>query len=236
MFLGNVFGRVVRVDIFARIAYKTRGAPPMNNTSVDSYLREGCGRCEHFQTPACKVHLWTPILLGLRELLRKTDLEETMKWGSPCYTLNRKNVVMLASRKDCCALSFFKGAALVDQAGLLESPGPNSRYARLIRFTNQGELKSRRRQVKELVEQAIALERAGTKVVVSQAPEQVPAEFEQRLRAEPSLQKAFMSLTPGRRRSHLIYIRGGKKSETRRRRVEKCIPKIFAGRGFNERV
>ena len=34
---------------------------PPNNTSVESYLAEGCGRCELFQTPECKVHAWSEV-------------------------------------------------------------------------------------------------------------------------------------------------------------------------------
>ncbi len=30
----------------------------MNTTSVDAYLQDGCGRCEHYKTPQCKVHNW----------------------------------------------------------------------------------------------------------------------------------------------------------------------------------
>ena len=79
----------------------------MNNTSVDSYLAEGCGRCEHFQKPTCKVHLWTPILKALRALLLEADLTETMKWGSPCYTLDGANLAMIVSQRASCALHFF---------------------------------------------------------------------------------------------------------------------------------
>jgi uncharacterized protein YdeI (YjbR/CyaY-like superfamily) len=76
----------------------------MNNTSVDSFLQDGCGRCELYQTPQCKVHRWTTELQMLRELVRQTELVEEMKWGSPCYTLNGRNVLMLAALRDFCAI------------------------------------------------------------------------------------------------------------------------------------
>ncbi len=207
----------------------------MNNTSVDSYLRDGCGRCEHYQTPACKVHRWTPILEALRQLLLASGLVEEMKWGSPCYTLDGKNVIMLISFKESCCLQFFKGAALVDDAGALESPGPSSRYARLLRFRTTLDLAARRPLARKLIDQAIALERAGTKVVVDAAPEPVPDELLRRLESDAALQQAFDALTPGRRRSHILHISGAKQSETRERRVERCAPDILSGRGFNER-
>ena len=75
----------------------------MNRESVDAYLRDGCGRCEHYRTPACKVHLWTEALVALRQVVLEAGLEETMKWGSPCYTLGGKNVAMVVAQKDFSA-------------------------------------------------------------------------------------------------------------------------------------
>jgi uncharacterized protein YdeI (YjbR/CyaY-like superfamily) len=207
----------------------------MNTTGVDAYLRDGCGRCEHYQTPQCKVLLWTKPLEALRALVLAAGLEEEMKWGSPCYTLGGKNVVMISSFKAFCALQFFKGAALEDPEGLLVTPGPNSRFARYLKFTSLEEVKAKRTQVKRFLDQALALERAGTKIAPSKEREPVPEEFARRLAADPELRKAFASLTPGRQRSHVLHVSGAKQSETRERRVDRCATDILAGRGFNER-
>jgi uncharacterized protein YdeI (YjbR/CyaY-like superfamily) len=181
------------------------------------------------------VHRWTKALAALRELVLASGLVEEMKWGSPCYTLGGKNVVMLTAFKEYCALQFFKGAALVDDAGVLESPGPNSRFTRFLKFQSLEDVLARREQAGSLIEQAVALERAGTKVAAEPASEPVPVELKRRLAADPALRRAFDALTPGRRRSHILYVSGAKQSETRQRRVERCAPEISAGRGFNER-
>lgn len=207
----------------------------MNTASVDSYLRDGCGRCEHYRTPACKVLQWTKPLEALRELILATGLDEELKWGSPCYSLDGKNVVMLAAFKAHCALSFFKGAALNDDEGLLERPGPNSKHVRMVKFVSLRDVAERRAAVKRLVEQAIALERAGVKVSSQPARDALPAELERRLAADARLKRAFEALSPGRQRSHALYVAGAKQAETRERRVERCAADILAGRGFNER-
>ena len=207
----------------------------MNTESVDAYLRDGCGRCEHYQTPSCKVHLWTPVLVSLRSLILDAGLTEEMKWGSPCYTVGGKNVVMIVSLRESCALQFFKGAALIDDEGLLESPGPNSRFGRLLRFRSVEEFDARRPVATRLLEQAVALEQAGVKVVPSAVPEPVPEELARRLEADDTLRRAFDALTPGRRRSHILHVGGAKQSGTRERRVDRCADDILAGRGFNER-
>lgn len=207
----------------------------MNTTSVDSYLRDGCGRCEHYQTPHCKVLLWTKPLEALRALVRAAGLEEAMKWGSPTYTLDGKNVLMIVSFREHCALSFLKGALLTDDEGQLQAPGPNSQHVRFLKFTSLKEVTARKKLIQRLIAQAVELERAGAKVEKPRTAEPLPDELERRLKEEPKLKKAWEALTPGRRRSHVLHVSGARQAETRERRVERCAKDILAGRGFNER-
>ncbi|MBI5611285.1 MAG: YdeI/OmpD-associated family protein [Deltaproteobacteria bacterium] len=207
----------------------------MNTGTVDSYLQDGCGRCDLYRTPNCKVLRWTPALVQLRELALASGLTEELKWGSPCYTLEGKNVAMIVAFKESCALQFFKGAAMSDPDGLLERPGPNSQYGRFVRFLANEHVAPKRPQLLKLLEQAIALERAGVQVEPKAEREPLPEELEQRLAADPKLAEAFQALTPGRQRSHVLHISGAKQSETRARRVDRCVPEILAGRGFFER-
>lgn len=207
----------------------------MNNGSVDDYLRDGCGRCDHYRTPACKVHPWAAALEALRAQVLACGLDEQLKWGSPTYSVDDKNVVMIVAMTEYCALSFFQGVALEDPAGLLEAPGPNSRFARYVKFTAVDEVVARRPHVDDLLQQAIALRRAGHEIVLNDGPPTVPAELAARLDADPALERAFAALTPGRQRSHILYVEGAKQSATRHNRAERCADKIFAGKGFNER-
>jgi len=207
----------------------------MNTTSVDAYLQDGCGRCDKYQTPQCKVHLWTDALVLLRGLVLGAGLDEAMKWGNPTYTLGGKNVVMLASLKECCAVAFFKGALLEDPDGALESPGPNSHHARQLRFCSAAEVKKAAPRLKRFLAQAIQMEKEGRKVERKAEDGPLPEELAQRLASDASLRRAFDALTPGRKRSHALHVSGAKQAETRVRRVETCVPDILAGRGFNER-
>ena len=208
----------------------------MNTISVDAYLRDGCGRCDNYRTPACKVHRWTKELEALRALVVASGLSEEMKWGSPCYTLGGKNVVMLVSFKESCALQFFQGAALVDDDAALESPGPNSQLVRFLRFRSLDEVRARRELAQRLLDQAIAIERGGKRSAPEKGKtEPLPVELARRLAGDAALARAFDALTPGRKRSHVLQVSGAKQSETRERRVDKCVPVILAGRGFNER-
>ncbi len=204
----------------------------MNTGTVDSYLQDGCGRCDLYRTADCKVLRWTPALTQLRELARSAGLDEGLKWGSPCFTLGGKNVAMIVAFKESCALQFFKGTALADPDGLLEPAGPHSQHSRLVRFVTNEQVAPKRVQLLKLLAQASVAARDGVQVATKTAREPMPDELAQRLAADPQLAQAFQALTPGRQRSHILHVRGAKQSVTRARRVEACIPKIRARRGF----
>lgn len=206
----------------------------MNTTDVDGYLADGCGRCEHFKTPACKVHRWGDELRALRSIVGESELVEALKWGAPCYTLDGKNVAALGAFVDGCRLSFFKGALIDDPGGALVAAGPNSRHTRYLAFSSLAEVEAQREAIAELLAKAIAVERAGLRV--PPAPEgELPEELASRLADDPALAAAFEALTPGRRRSHALHVAGAKQAATRARRAERCAQKILAGKGFNER-
>jgi uncharacterized protein YdeI (YjbR/CyaY-like superfamily) len=59
------------------------------------------------------------ILMVLRELVKCTELKETVKWGIPVYTINDKNVVGMAGFKSYVGLWFYNGSFLNDEVGVL---------------------------------------------------------------------------------------------------------------------
>lgn len=208
----------------------------MTNPEVDEYLAEGCGRCDLVGTPECKVHTWQEELKALRRLLLECGLTEERKWGSPCYTHNGKNVVMIAAFTDNCALSFLKGVLLKDEQGILEKPGENSQSVRFVRFTDVKQLMNQWDVLKRYVFEAVEVEKAGLEVKKKAISEyEVPEEFQERLDADPKLKAAFEGLTPGRQKGYLLYFSGAKQSKTREARIEKYIPKILQGIGFHDR-
>ena len=202
------------------------------NPLVDQFLVDGCMRCSLGATPACKALLWTDILEFLRQLILETELQEERKWGVPTYTINGKNVVMLGVFKDSCVLSFIKGQLIPDPKGLLELPGPNSREGRILRYTHLSQAVQLEKEIRTYLQEAIIVERSGKKAAPSSSPQMLPDELQQKFTEHPGLETAFFALTPGRLRGYLIHFSGAKQSPTRLSRIEKCIPKIFAGKGM----
>ncbi|MFL0682638.1 MAG: YdeI family protein [Algoriphagus aquaeductus] len=203
------------------------------NPQVDQFLLEGCMRCPKGATPACKVHRWTDILEFLRQLLLETELTEERKWGVPTYTLNGKNVIMLGVFNDSCVLSFLKGSLMQDPKGILDLPGPNSHEGRIIRFTELDQAENLEKELKAYILQAIEIEKSGKKLEKPEpSTQEIPEELIQKFEEHEGLEKAFFALTPGRQRGYLIHFTGAKQSATRLSRIEKCIPKIFEGKGM----
>ena len=64
---------------------------------------------------------------------------------------------------------------------------------------------------------------------------ELPVELTQMLKKDRKLAKAFHALTPGRQRGYVMHFAAAKQAQTRTSRIEKCIPKILAGVGMNDR-
>jgi uncharacterized protein YdeI (YjbR/CyaY-like superfamily) len=177
---------------------------------------------------------WRGEIEKLRSILLECGLDEELKWGKPCFSFEGANVAIIQPFKQHCSLMFFKGALLEDTHGLLRSQGENTQSALRLEFTSEAQIK--KGVLKSYVKQAVAVERAGLEVDFKAKRElDLPDELAQRLRQDRKLAQAFEALTPGRQRSHILHIASAKQPGTRVSRGERCIPKILAGQGMNER-
>lgn len=207
-----------------------------NPENVDQYISSGCGRCEFGGTPQCKTQSWVEELRLLRGILQETGLTEEIKWSAPCYTHEGKNILMLSSLKESVVISFFRGVQMRDPENILEEPGENSRFARYIRFTDIQKIASLKFAILSYIHEAIEIETSGERVDVSNDSRlKYPDELIQLFEAKPDFEEAFSALTPGRQRGYLIHFSSAKQSKTRTARIEKCMPRIFIGKGWNER-
>src|SRR4026208_2467158 len=87
-----------------------------------------------------KAKRWQDELEQLRMIVLDCGLTEELKWGVPCYTFQKKNIVLIHVFKEYCALLFFKGALLKDTHGILIQQTVNVQAARQVRFTNVKEI------------------------------------------------------------------------------------------------
>src|SRR5260221_139448 len=183
-----------------------------------------------------KVTKWQKEYEKLTAILLDCGLTEELKWGCPCYTFQKRNIVLIHGFKEYCALLFFKGALLNDANGLLIQQTKNVQAARQLRFTNVREIVKMRPILKAYVFEAIEVEKAGLKVPFKKTKEfSMPAEYQNKLNENPAVKKAFNALSPGRQRGYLLYFAQPKQSKTRAARVDKCMRRILNGEGLNGR-
>src|SRR6201985_3913250 len=191
------------------------------NPKVDGFLR--------------KATKWRQEFEKLRMVCLECGLTEELKWGKPCYSYQKSNIVLIHGFKEYCALLFMKGALLKDPKSILIQQTENVQAARQIRFTNVREIVQMKAVIKAYIYEAIEIEKAGLKVKLKKTSEfKMPEEFEKVLNKKPALKKAFYALTPGRQRGWLLHFSKPKQAITREDRIKKAMPDILAGKGIND--
>jgi uncharacterized protein YdeI (YjbR/CyaY-like superfamily) len=178
---------------------------------------------------------WQKEYEKLRMIILDCGLIEELKWGCPCYTFGKSNIVLIHGFKEYCAVLFFKGALLNDPNGILIQQTKNVQSARQIRFSNVREIVKMERILKAYIYEAIEVEKAGLKVKLKKISEyKIPEEFQKKLNKTPALKTAFDALTPGRQRAYIFYFSQPKQSTTRESRVEKYMKQILNGKGLDD--
>ena len=178
---------------------------------------------------------WQEEVVKLRAIVLDCNLIEELKWGCPCYTYQKSNIVLIHVFKEYCALLFFKGALLKDTDGILIQQTENVQAARQIRFTNVQEIVKLESILKTYIYAAVEVEEAGLKVVLKKTADYgIPEELQTKLDENPDFKTAFEALTPGRQRAYIFHFSQPKQSKTRESRIEKCMPLILDGKGLTD--
>ncbi|MGB0390593.1 MAG: DUF1801 domain-containing protein [Salibacteraceae bacterium] len=178
---------------------------------------------------------WNKEYQLLRQLVLECGLSEELKWGVPCYSKNKGNVVLIHGFKNYCALLFHKGALLHDEKEILIQQTKNVQSARQIRFSNIGEIEDLKPIIKAYLFEAKEIEKAGLKVKLKETSDfEIPLEFQKRLNDDLNLNEAFNNLTPGRQRGYLWHFSQAKQAKTRESRIDKNLPRILKGVGLND--
>jgi uncharacterized protein YdeI (YjbR/CyaY-like superfamily) len=208
---------------------------PEMTRDPDTFFAQGCGRCDRAGTPDCSAAHWSEGLAALRALCLGAGLDETAKWGHPCYTHAGRNVALIGAFRDDFRLSLFNAALLTDPDGLLTRAGPNSRTADMIRFTDARQVAERAAAIGALLVQGRANAAAGRVAPKATDAPDLPEALTDALDADPELAGAFAALTPGRQRSYVIALSSAKTRATQEARIARFRDRILAGKGATER-
>ena len=178
---------------------------------------------------------WEDELRQLHEMLLTTELKPEIKWGSPVYTLDGKNVVGIGAFKNHYGLWFFNGALLKENTALLVNAQEGKTKAlRQIRFEKGEEVKTS--VLFPYIEEAIQNQKEGKEMRPDTFKELVmPQELSTVLDNDPELKEAYNKLSPGKRREYADYISEAKRDVTKMSRLEKIKPMIRNGVGLNDK-
>ena len=178
---------------------------------------------------------WKEALSILRDIVKDTELEETVKWGSPVYALKGKNVVGLGAFKAYVGIWFFQGSFLTDELGkLINAQEGKTKGLRQWRFNEAAEIEPE--LVRAYIEEAIQNQKEGKEIKPERKKELViPTELKAAFEQYKEAQEAFLNLTFGKQREYAEYIEEAKREATKLKRIDKIIPMILDGVGLNDK-
>lgn len=174
-------------------------------------------------------------LILLREIINSTELEETLKWSAPVYTLDNKNVLGLGAFKNHFGIWFFNGIFLKDEKHLLTNAQEKTKALRQMRFKSISEID--KHSVLAYVKEAIENQKLGKELKPEKKGKTVivPKELNDVFKNDAILKDSFQTLTPFKQREYAEYLDTAKRAETKQARLEKIIPMILKGIGLNDK-
>ena len=178
---------------------------------------------------------WNNELKKLRKIILKTELEETVKWGAPVYTIDDKNVVGIGAFKSYLGLWFFQGVFLKDKRKILVSAQEGvTKALRQWRFNSVDDIEEK--LILEYLNEAINNQRAGKEIRPSKKSAiKFPNELVDMFKKNQKLKESFNKLTPFKQREYCDYIDEAKREETKNSRLKKIIPMILKGVGLHDK-
>ena len=190
--------------------------------SVEEYIEEN----EHFKDA----------LQLLRKVMNATELEETIKWSIPTYTIDGKNVLGIGAFKSHIGVWFFNGVFLADKHNLLRNAQDGKTKAmrqviyKTIEDIDEGILY-------DYVKEAILNQKEGKVVKPDRSKKEtvIPPELKTVFGVNSELKMAFDKLTPGKQREYCDHVASAKREATKISRIEKITPMIIEGVGLHDK-
>jgi uncharacterized protein YdeI (YjbR/CyaY-like superfamily) len=171
----------------------------------------------------------------LRKIISSTELEETLKWSAPVYTLNGKNVLGLGAFKNHFGIWFFNGVFLKDEKNLLVNAQEKTKALRQMRFESIDEINEN--AVLDYIKEAINNQKMGKELKPEKKDKKllISKELKEVFKQNSELNEAFNNLTAYKQKEYVEYIDTAKREATKQSRLEKIIPMILKGAGLNNK-
>jgi uncharacterized protein YdeI (YjbR/CyaY-like superfamily) len=178
---------------------------------------------------------FSELLEELRVIVLTTELKESIKWSSPVYSLNGKNVLGLGAFKHHAGIWFFQGVFLKDEHNkLVNAQEEKTKGLRQWRFEKNeltdGEL------IKAYILEAIENQKLGKEIKPDRNKTfKIPELIENKMNTNEEFKNYFNALSLSKQREYSEYIAEAKRETTKITRLEKIIPLIEAGKGLHDK-
>jgi len=178
---------------------------------------------------------FTALLQLVRGLLVDTELEETIKWNMPTYTIKGKNVMALGAFKNHACIWFHHGSFLSDPYKALgNAQDGKTRGMRQWRWEKLEDVEPEK--VALYIDEAIQNEHQGKRIKVQKKKTEIEIHplFAEALKKNKA-EKAFQEFTKSKQRDFAEHITTAKRESTKLSRLDKIIPMILRGEGLNDK-
>jgi uncharacterized protein YdeI (YjbR/CyaY-like superfamily) len=170
-----------------------------------------------------------PILSHIRDRVHAVlpDVEETVKWSMPAYTIGGKIVLITASFKAHMALNFWRGQELRGESANADAMGQFGKIASLDDLPPDAELDRLIREAAELAATAPAPRKVKHE---PQPPAEMNPEFAKELAANPKAKATLEGFSPSARRDYLDWVAEAKQDATRAKRIATAVEWLSEGK------
>jgi uncharacterized protein YdeI (YjbR/CyaY-like superfamily) len=170
-----------------------------------------------------------PILEKVRERVHAVlpDVEETIKWSMPAYTVGGKIVLITAAFKAHAALNFWRGQELESSHSTAGAMGQFGKIASVQELPGDAEFDRLIEEAADLAKRAPSPRKTKT---VSKAAAELHPEFAAALAKAPKAKATLDGFSPSARRDYLEWISEAKQETTRHKRIADAIDWLSEGK------
>lgn len=163
-----------------------------------------------------------PILQQVRDRVHATlpEVEETLKWSAPAFTLDGKILLMMAAFKAHAALNFWRGQEIGDGSPKAGAMGQFGKLASVVDLPDDATFAGLVREAAALASTAPAPRKPKH---TPKPPPELHPEFAAALAANPAAKATLEGFTASARRDYLDWIAEAKQDSTRTKRIATAI-------------
>lgn len=170
-----------------------------------------------------------PILEHVRERVHAVlpEIEETVKWSMPAYTVGGKIVLIVAAFKGHAALNFWRGQELRSDAANADALGQFGKIRSIAELPADADFDRLILEAAELAKSAPAPRK--TKHAPKPAPDLHP-EFAAALARDAKAKANLEAFPPSAQRDYFEWISEAKQDSTRQKRIATAIEWLAEGK------